>query len=568
MGEEILNFRRSDELKRGLRDVIVEAELEVSPAKKHARKASNFEHTDEFFQEILTLFNTPDDLGVSGIDDQFNYGEITSESSSQSCTESGFCTVYPKDSPEHANTSGVPKIRFKIHKQSEEYSSTFSSNCTDKRGTLPSKSVGKNLNKQFKSFVAGTKTKRVKVMALFLPNGLADGTCLAYTVKGQTVLEGYKKDNGIFCNHCNNVISPSQFEAHAGMSTRKKPYQHIYTADGVTLHDIAVTLAQKGEINQTSALMNNDCVEFLSRPKSMIIKQSRQAVKKSGSRKAVKKSGVDYGGNCVLCSAHDFSVNKFDDRTVIICDQCEKEYHVGCLREGGFCDLKELPKDKWFCCNDCNRIFSSLRNLVVKGSEMIPFSETSKINKKLVEDGLSEVAYHDVQWRLLNGKHCLREDLPLLSKVIYLLRKGFDPITTIAGKDLIPMMVHGKNVSGQEFGGMYCVVLTVESAVVSAGLLRVCGRELAELPLVATRTKYQGKGFFLALFSRVETLLRSLKVEKLVLPAAENAKTMWVDRFGFREMSQETLSMYSRKFQLTGFSETVMLMKQVEQQID
>jgi hypothetical protein len=38
--------------------------------------------------------------------------------------------------------------------------------------------------------------------------------------------------------------------------------------------------------------------------------------------------------------SHDFSIGKFDDRTVILCDQCEKEYHVGCLRENGFCDLK------------------------------------------------------------------------------------------------------------------------------------------------------------------------------------------------------------------------------------
>ncbi|GJZ22349.1 zinc finger, PHD-type containing protein [Tanacetum coccineum] len=35
----------------------------------------------------------------------------------------------------------------------------------------------------------------------------------------------------------------------------------------------------------------------------------------------------------------DFSVVEFDDRTVMLCDQCEKEYHVGCLRESGRCDL-------------------------------------------------------------------------------------------------------------------------------------------------------------------------------------------------------------------------------------
>ncbi|KAF6142863.1 hypothetical protein GIB67_002727, partial [Kingdonia uniflora] len=37
------------------------------------------------------------------------------------------------------------------------------------------------------------------------------------------VLEGYKKEIGIFCRCCNSEISPSQFEAHAGYAPRRKP---------------------------------------------------------------------------------------------------------------------------------------------------------------------------------------------------------------------------------------------------------------------------------------------------------------------------------------------------------
>lgn len=90
--------------------------------------------------------------------------------------------------------------------------------------------------------------------------------------------------------------------------------------------------------------------------------------------------GINTDIICLYVSrAHDFSVDYFDDRTVIICDQvcfatycymilhsvsfplpislphqvlilisvillvsmqCEKEYHVGCLRGDGRCDLK------------------------------------------------------------------------------------------------------------------------------------------------------------------------------------------------------------------------------------
>ena len=30
---------------------------------------------------------------------------------------------------------------------------------------------------------------------------------------------------------------------------------------------------------------------------------------------------------------HDFERDSFGPRTIIICDQCEREFHVGCLRK-------------------------------------------------------------------------------------------------------------------------------------------------------------------------------------------------------------------------------------------
>ncbi|GMQ00418.1 hypothetical protein CsSME_00047513 [Camellia sinensis var. sinensis] len=148
--------------------------------------------------------------------------------------------------------------------------------------------------------------------------------------------------------------------------------------------------------------------------------------------------------------AHNFSVENFDERTVTLYDQvglCEKEYHVGCLRDSGLCDLKEC----------------------------------------------------------------------------------FDPIVASSGRDLIPVV---------NFGGMYCVILIVKS-VVSVGLLRIFGRKVTELPLVATSGENQGKGYFQALFSCIESLLYSLNVENLVLPVAEEAESIWTKKLGFRKMSDE-----------------------------
>ncbi|KAL0291258.1 UNVERIFIED_CONTAM: Increased DNA methylation 1, partial [Sesamum radiatum] len=43
---------------------------------------------------------------------------------------------------------------------------------------------------------------------------------------------------------------------------------------------------------------------------------------------------------CAICRCHDFCKSEFTACTIIICDQCEKEYHVGCLKEKNIVDLK------------------------------------------------------------------------------------------------------------------------------------------------------------------------------------------------------------------------------------
>lgn len=47
-----------------------------------------------------------------------------------------------------------------------------------------------------------------------------------------------------------------------------------------------------------------------------------------------------YGTGCVLCKKHDFQRGGFGERTILICDQCEREFHVGCLKEHHGCDLQ------------------------------------------------------------------------------------------------------------------------------------------------------------------------------------------------------------------------------------
>ncbi|CAA0829785.1 Acyl-CoA N-acyltransferase with RING/FYVE/PHD-type zinc finger domain [Striga hermonthica] len=422
---------------------------------------------------------------------------------------------------------------------------------------------------------------------LFMPNGLPDGTDVAYYSKGKRILKGYKQGNGIVCSCCNSEISPSQFEAHAGGAAKRQPYRHIYAASGLTLHDIALMLANGQNINSSGS--DDMCAVCGDRGELMICNGCPRAFHaaclglqcpptgdwhcqyckdrfgpgrkaSSGSRhiilrlnRVVKAPEFEPGG-CVICRSQDFSAVKFDDRTVIICDQCEKEYHVGCLRELGLCDLKELPEDKWFCRDECHKIFEALQNLACSGPKVIPASVSGTIYEKHEKLGFNTTQKNDIQWCVLNGKSRFPEHILLLSRAAAIFRECFDPIVAKSGRDLIPVMVYGRNISGQEFSGMYCVVLIVQSVVVSAALLRIFGRDVAELPLVATSRENQGKGYFQALFSCIERLLSSMSVKHLVLPAAEEAEPMWTNKLGFRKTSSEQMLRY-RDYQLTVFKD-------------
>lgn len=434
---------------------------------------------------------------------------------------------------------------------------------------------------------------------LFMPNGLPDGTELAYYARGKKILEGYKQGTGIVCSHCDTEISPSQFEAHAGWAAKRQPYRHIYIPNGLTLHDIALLLANGQSI--TTSNSDDMCAVCGDRGELMICDgcprafhavclgvvdgvssedwhcpYCRDSIGSGSGRKAsatesrpivirltrvVKAREYETGG-CVICRAHDFSVAEFDDRTVMLCDQCEKEYHVGCLRESGRCDLKALPSDKWFCCDHCDMIHGAIQDVVVNGATVISAPVLSIINRKHQHVDKGGVT-NEIRWRMLSGKSRYPEHLPLLSRAAAIFRECFDPIVATSGRDLIPVMVYGRNISGQEFGGIYCVVLMAGSVVVSAGLLRIFGREVAELPLVATSRQHQGKGYFQALFFCIEELLLSLGVELLVLPAAEEAESIWTKKLGFRKMSDDRYTQYSRDIQLTIFKGTSMLEKEL-----
>ncbi|KAL6341881.1 hypothetical protein AAG906_038126 [Vitis piasezkii] len=472
-------------------------------------------------------------------------------------------------------------------------------------------SVSKCSSSGSKSYGRVTKKDLSLHKLVFGENGLPEGTEVGYYVRGQQLLVGYKRGSGIFCTCCNSEVSPSQFEAHAGWASRRKPYLHIYTSNGVSLHEFSISLSRGREISVSDnddlcsicldggnllccdgcpRVFHKECVSLANIPKgkwfckfcnNMLQKEKfveHNANAVAAGRVAgvdpieqitkrcirIVNTQVDEMGGCALCRRHEFSRSGFGPRTVMLCDQCEKEFHVGCLREHDMDDLKEVPKGKWFCCHDCKRINSSLQKLVVHGEEELPHNVLTTIKEKYGRNGSACSKDPDIKWRLICGRRASSiEAGSLLSQALSIFHEQFDPIADAAGRDLLPDMVHGKSTREWDFGGMYCAILTISSQVVSAAAFRIFGKEVAELPLVATRSDCQGQGYFQTLFSCLEGLLGVLEVRSLVLPAAEGAESIWTNKFGFNKVTQEQRNNFRRDYQMMTFQGTLMLQKLV-----
>ncbi|KAG6735414.1 hypothetical protein POTOM_061978 [Populus tomentosa] len=309
-----------------------------------------------------------------------------------------------------------------------------------------------------------TKDQRLHRL-VFEEGGLPDGTELACYARGQKLLGGYKMGFGILSHCCNCEVSPSTFEAHAGWATRKKPYACIYTSNGVSLHDLAISLSKS---RKYSSQDNDDlCIICADGGDLLICDGCPRAFHKGCASLSTVPSGnwycqhcqntfqretyVEHNANafaagrvseidsieqiskrcfrivknveaeltgCALFRGYDFMRSGFGPRTIILCDQCEKEFHVGCLRSHRMANLKELPKGNWFCCMDCSRIHSTLQKLLTRGAEKLPDSLLSDIKKKHEEKGLNISNSIDVRWMLLSGKIASPENKLLLSRAL------------------------------------------------------------------------------------------------------------------------------------------------------
>lgn len=361
---------------------------------------------------------------------------------------------------------------------------------------------------------------------------LVNGQKLFYrTTQGETLLEGMAVverggPSGILCGCCNTLISASGFEAHAGRGQRRAPYDNIFTEDGMTLKAMAALLP---DLEEEAPARGEYGLEDVA----------------DDAREVISELDTLAGG-CVLCHETDFQRGGFGPRTIMLCDQCEREFHVGCLKKCGKCDLDAVPEGEWHCSEECERIRAHI-NAAIQGQQMdIP-------------------GYPSHTWQVFRGKDGRSGTGWSLRAAQEILQESFDPIMDLGSNtDLLPVMLYARRAGEWDYSNCLTLLLRHKGKPVVAAICRVFGPQMAELPLIATKNTARRQGHARILVGCFEQLLKDAGVHTLVLPAAHETVETWKSGFNFVDMPEDDVRLAKQQLRILIFPGTEVLYKHFE----
>ncbi|TYG47558.1 hypothetical protein ES288_D11G348800v1 [Gossypium darwinii] len=380
------------------------------------------------------------------------------------------------------------------------------------------------------------------------------------------VKDGLVSWDGIVCNCCNRVLSVSEFKTHAGFKFNR-PCMNLFMESGKPF-----TLCQ---LQAWSA-------EYKTR--------------KNGIQKVEADDNDQNDDSCGLCG---------DVGELICCDNCPSTFHLSCLF------MKELPEGNWYCSNCTCPICGNFVNDKDASSSFDSFkcsqcehkyhkaclNDKSELEEKVSDTlfcggsckelhlglssrlGMINHLSNGFSWTLLR---CIHEDQKIhsaqrlalkaecnskLAVALSIMEECFlsmvDPRT---GVDMRPHLMYnwGSEFARLNFSGFYSLVLEKEDVVICVASIRIHGVTVAEMPLIATCSKYRRQGMCRSLVNVIEELLISFKVEKLVITAIPNVVETWTKGFGFKLVEEEEREALN-KINLMVFPGTVLLSKPLYQ---
>ncbi|KAL0388976.1 UNVERIFIED_CONTAM: Increased DNA methylation 1 [Sesamum calycinum] len=364
---------------------------------------------------------------------------------------------------------------------------------------------------------------------------------------GLPMAEGRIAREGIKCSCCGVIFSLSNFEAHAG-STNRSPSANIFVEDGRSLLECQLQLKQQKtnrwsrsesrEIKGIRRNRKNDYICSVCHYGGELV-LCDQCPSSFHTHCLGLKEVPDGDWFCPLCCCQICGQNGFDKRnglvtgsSVLICDQCEHRYHAECLRKKGIKTLDSYPEGYWFCHDTCRQIFCGLRKILGK-----PFPVgTESLTWTLVKYIKSDSVDHDA-----SDDEPAMESYSKLNVALSVMHECFEPVKEPSTRrDLVEDVIFSRwsELNRLNFQGFYTVLLEKNDELISAATVRIYGKRVAEVPLIATRFQYRRLGMCRILMNELEKKLLELGVERLVLPAVPSVLNTWTTSFGFSVMTE------------------------------
>lgn len=425
---------------------------------------------------------------------------------------------------------------------------------------------------QSANLVGSGKRGKHSLTSELIKNGvLVSGTNVSCKGRNDVIKRGRIFCEGIVCDCCQQNLSATKFEAHAGC-TQHRPAQTIMLEDGRSLSECRSKAVSSPDQN------GNQCIVEASSEAGdgCVVKVNNDACSVCG-----------FGGEIVLCDKCPASFHKKclvseqvlggdwfcptcrckvcnkpkceeefadDDNDLLACVQCEKKFHFGCVKAKGFgsIPIESIDKKKnWFCSKVCGKMFVDL--------------------KKLLGEPITVAAKANTTWTLFkNGggntfnKKLFKLKLNMALAVLY---ESFGKtIDVLSRRDFTKDVIFSRYSKDKRlnFHGFYIVILEKNGEVISVATVRIYGKKVAEIVFVATKQQYRRKGMCRLLMGELEKQLIRLGVESLVLHSSKEALNTWTKNFGFAEMTL-THKLEFIDYNFFEFQETVMCLKRLIQ---
>ncbi|KAK3231228.1 hypothetical protein Dsin_003109 [Dipteronia sinensis] len=374
---------------------------------------------------------------------------------------------------------------------------------------------------------------------------------------GSSLKKGRIGRDGIKCDCCIKVFTLAGFEVHAG-SKERRPSANIILEDGRSLLECQRQVLQgikakssdgkvkngKGYSLQGGDDQSDDICSVCRNGGDIILcDKCPSSFHHSclGLKEVPEGEWVCPSCRCGICGQSKFedTQHSTDDDMVRICDQCEHKFHMECIKKStGVVKLKDYSKNKWFCSDKCENVYSSLNELLGRSFPLGVDNLTWTLLKSMEEEEEEEEEHQDPN-NDSSEKEALVQNQSKLNVALELMHECFEPVREIlTGKDLVEDVIFNcrSNLNRLNFRGFYTMLLEKNEEIISVAIIRVY-EKVAELPLIATRLQYRRHGMCSLFLNEIEKKLIELGVERLTLPAVPALLETWTTKFGFSKMT-------------------------------